>query len=103
MTIASRTPEGSPIDCPVCGQAVCVELSPPLGDAPCPACGTLLWFVVTDQQTRLIDPTSDLVSQLLVDRFGITLDMLRTRRMKDLPIDSLDLVELVMELEDALG
>ncbi|MDB5348752.1 MAG: phosphopantetheine-binding protein [Schlesneria sp.] len=103
MTIASRTPEGSPQDCPICGQAVCVEPSLPFGDAPCPACGTLLWFVVTDQETRWLNPTSDTLSQLLLDRFGITLDMLRTRSIKNLPIDSLDLVELVMELEDAAG
>lgn len=101
MTISSRTPEGVPQDCPVCGHTICIEVSLPFGDAPCPACGTLLWFFVNDQQTRWVDPTSNTASQFLFERFDITLAMLRTRRMKDLPIDSLDLVELVMELEDA--
>lgn len=45
--IASRTPEGQPNTCPVCGQYVQIEPSLPAGDAPCPYCGCLLWFVVT--------------------------------------------------------
>jgi hypothetical protein len=45
MTIASRTPEGEPARCPVCGHAAAVEPSEfPTRDAPCPACGCLLWF-----------------------------------------------------------
>lgn len=103
MTIASRTPEGFPEHCPVCAQAICVEPSLPFGDAPCPNCGTLLWFVVADQQTRWLNPMSDTLSQLLHERFGITSDMLQANSIKSLPLDSLDLVELVMELEDAAG
>ncbi len=30
--------------CPICGHQVCLEPSRPPGDAPCPHCGTLLWF-----------------------------------------------------------
>jgi hypothetical protein len=48
MEIASRTPEGLPNRCPVCGNDVKIEPSTPGGDAPCPHCGTLLWFVSTD-------------------------------------------------------
>lgn len=44
MEIASRTPEGVPNRCPVCGNEVKIEPSTPAGDAPCPHCGTLLWF-----------------------------------------------------------
>lgn len=44
MTISSRTPEGSPNCCPVCGAHVAIEPSWPTNDAPCPACGCLLWF-----------------------------------------------------------
>src|SRR6516225_4550844 len=45
MTISSRTPEGMPNRCPVCGAAVRLEPSNPPGDGPCPQCGHLLWFV----------------------------------------------------------
>ena len=45
MTVSSRTPEGAPNHCPVCGNSVRIEPSIPPGDAPCPNCGSLLWFV----------------------------------------------------------
>src|SRR5215469_14441842 len=48
MNIASRTPEGQPNVCPVCGKYVQIEPSSPADDAPCPHCGSLLWFVATD-------------------------------------------------------
>ena len=45
MEPASRTPEGRPNECPVCGKRVCIEPSLfPTQDAPCPNCGHLLWF-----------------------------------------------------------
>ncbi|MGA2031540.1 MAG: hypothetical protein ABSG68_04735 [Thermoguttaceae bacterium] len=44
MEPSSRTPEGWPNRCPVCGKDVCIEPSTPPGDAPCPHCGHLLWF-----------------------------------------------------------
>ncbi|WP_442511271.1 STAS domain-containing protein [Novipirellula sp. SH528] len=44
MIISSRTPEGAPNRCPVCGAEIQVEPSRPPGDAPCPNCGQLLWF-----------------------------------------------------------
>ena len=42
MTISSRTREGYPNRCPVCGQEVTIEPSRPSGDSPCPNCGHLL-------------------------------------------------------------
>jgi hypothetical protein len=44
MRPSSRTPEGEPNRCPVCGNRLCLEPSVPPGDAPCPFCGVLLWF-----------------------------------------------------------
>ena len=44
MTSSSRTPEGAPNRCPVCGNSIRIEPSIPPGDAPCPRCGSLLWF-----------------------------------------------------------
>src|SRR5262245_283467 len=44
MNIASRTPEGDPNRCPVCGNRLRLEPSQPPGDAPCPSCGSLVWF-----------------------------------------------------------
>ena len=47
MKPSSRTPEGEPNRCPVCGHDVSVEPSLPPGDATCPFCGNLLWFPMT--------------------------------------------------------
>ena len=44
MRPSSRTPEGEPNRCPVCGKGFVLEPSIPPGDAPCPNCGSLVWF-----------------------------------------------------------
>lgn len=42
---SSRTPEGEPNRCPVCRQEVRIDPSHgPTQDAPCPHCGSLMWF-----------------------------------------------------------
>lgn len=47
MNISSRTPDGQFNHCPVCRQEICITPSEPTGDAPCPHCGVLLWFLDT--------------------------------------------------------
>jgi len=47
MNISSRTPEGMPNRCIICGKPVHLSPSKPTGEAPCPRCGVLLWFVET--------------------------------------------------------
>ena len=44
MKPSSRTPEGEPNRCPVCGHRVIIEPSEGTFDATCPYCGCLLWF-----------------------------------------------------------
>jgi acyl carrier protein len=105
-TISSRTPEGTPNRCPLCGASVCIEPSSPPGDAPCPACGTLLWFVkrpsgiwyyeageVAAVRERFL---RSLCENLGVNREGVT----DATSFRDLGADSLDVVELVMGLEE---
>ncbi len=75
MTISSRTPEGVPNRCPVCDHDFRMEPSLPSGDAPCPACGSLVWFGDTREiALPFIDPEKEL--------------------------DSLEMVEVMMSLED---
>lgn len=58
MIISSRTPEGQPNQCPVCGSRLAIEPSDPAGDAPCPRCGHLLWFAWEDLgDVQVIRPT----------------------------------------------
>jgi rubrerythrin len=53
MVISTRTPEGQPNYCPVCGKIVVMEPSQPFGDAPCPHCGCLLRFEPLDVGIRV--------------------------------------------------
>jgi len=74
MIPASRTPEGDPNRCPICGSAIRIDPSRPTDDAPCPNCGHLLWFVDAG------DPESDaLIASFLEsgDRGSETIDQVR--------------------------
>ena len=51
---SSRTPEGEDNRCIVCGHDVRIDPTRPPGDAPCPNCGTLLWFAEIPQDTPQI-------------------------------------------------
>ena len=107
MIISSRTPEGEPNHCPICGKDVCIDPSPFFGDATCPNCGSLLWFLKMPGEHVVFERTLSgsirervielLAKQLGVDRERITAD---TSFVNDLGADSLDMVELVMELEE---
>jgi hypothetical protein len=64
MTISTRTPEGWPAKCPICGHEICVDPSQPAGDAPCPRCGSLVWTApngperATDKGAASLPPRS---------------------------------------------
>jgi acyl carrier protein len=103
-TISSRTPEGVPNHCPICGKSVCIEPSHPPGDAPCPNCGTLLWFVNTSTgirfyESKAIAPLRERILRAVSKSLGVGTSLVPN----DLGGDSLDIVELVMELEDEFG
>lgn len=85
MTISTRTPEGDPHRCAICGGRVFTAASEPLGDSVCPRCGALL--------IRFHENYTD---QRGIDRKRVTADT----TLKELGADSLDTVELVMQLEE---
>src|SRR5436305_5369278 len=69
MVISSRTPEGTPNRCPVCGSHLRIEPSDPAGDAPCPRCGHLLWFAWEDLgDVQVIRPTGSRLDAESLDR-----------------------------------
>src|SRR5579885_2489359 len=109
MRISSRTPEGAPNRCPVCGGDVRIEPSVPFGDAPCPKCGTLLWFVGFTNETRLFfeyeaaEEIRERVIEVLAGHLGVSRQQLESDPALLEKMDSLDLVELVMELEEEFG
>ena len=121
MNISSRTPEGEPNHCPVCGSEVRTEPSRPLGDAPCPVCGTLLWFKQAAGEFKQaavetwfyeaakLGPIFEALRDVLATYLGMPAAEIRLttplRRASDpfaaeVGIDSLDLVELTMEIEE---
>jgi acyl carrier protein len=89
MTVSSRTPEGFPSQCPLCGASTNIEFSDPAGDAPCPNCGCLLWtsaqFVETATKWHW-EVHGTAPAELTADT-----------RFTEWDLDSLDLVELVLE------
>lgn len=92
MTPASRTPEGFPSRCVVCGAENEIDYSLFGGDAPCPNCGHLL---IRSAQ----------LAERLRTRITAQLGLSETKqvdaiRLDDLGADSLDLVEIIMELEE---
>ena len=92
VTVSSRTPEGFPSKCPLCGASTNLEFSEPSGDALCPNCGHLLWF-----SAKLLSH----FQSLLAEARGVTLDHITADTHLAHPdADSLDMVELVMEFEE---
>ncbi len=105
--ISSRTPEGNDNHCPLCGADVRIEPSLPSGDAPCPNCGSLLWFYAGSESARLyersaIESLRDRLRAIIARQLGVDIERVTeaSRLVHDLGADSLDLVELVMELDE---
>ena len=84
MAGAPESSEGLGVRCPLCGQAALLELCDPSGVALCPRCGLLLRWL----QGRLTFLSGTLDAIELGASFA------------DLGMDSLDIVELVVELEE---
>jgi acyl carrier protein len=107
MTISSRTPEGEPTTCPLCLANVIVEPSVVIGDATCPRCGQLLWFIQTADTTRLFDsqqsnPMKERVIEVIASQLGVDREQIANNPalLNDIGADSVDVFELVMELEE---
>jgi DNA-directed RNA polymerase subunit RPC12/RpoP len=68
--ISSRTPEGDPNQCPICGHRVRLEPSIETRDAPCPNCGHLLWFGIAATDDQKTVSMRLLVLRIGFKRFG---------------------------------
>jgi acyl carrier protein len=88
MTISTRTPEGLPFGCPICGRSAMIEPSMGTGDAVCPSCGHLIWWFRNQIASRTRMEPKIVAIELRFDESGL---------------DSLDIVELIMELEGEFG
>jgi len=84
----------------MCGADVALPSSDPLGDAPCPNCGTLLWPLPSGVGACAlpadeIPPEKRQQLRDLIARYAEAADSGE--------LDSLDRAELAIELEDLLG
>lgn len=95
MTISSRTPEGKPSRCPLCGGETNIDYSVLGQDATCPKCGCLISL-----SAQLLDEFQNLCERLPGKEPGC-IDP--SRRFDTLTVDSLAAVEWVMQLEEAFG
>ena len=119
MTVSSRTPEGRPNRCPICGKTLVIEPSGIVGDAPCPHCGSLLFFLALGKSAVYFphdSPAREQVEEILAEQLGVSkaqVEELRATAAADkapsgiygmatdeLGADSLDMVELFMTLEE---
>ncbi|HUT93197.1 MAG TPA: phosphopantetheine-binding protein [Thermoguttaceae bacterium] len=104
MVISSRTPEGTPNRCPICGADVKIEPSVLFGDAPCPHCGHLLWFTNVPEPRLFEHEEAPGLRRRLCERLaeilGVSADAIQGDPTFARRLDSLDVVELVMEFEE---
>ena len=110
MAIFSRRPERAPGHCPACDSPVPVEGSQPYGHTACPQCGTLLWFRQDRAGAWLHDAQKAAairkkVQEIVGSNLGVEPERLTDASLfiQDVGADTLDVVELLMELEEGFG
>ena len=100
-----RTPEGVPSQRPRCATVICLEPTGSLGEATCPYCRGRLWFVQVFPH-RLYYPDQE-VSPAKREKIAAIVDKWTAKtRQGTLTVDDLDsmeIVEIVMEMEKTLG
>src|SRR5262245_10267541 len=112
MTISSRTPEGTPNRCPVCGKDARPEpLSPPLfGEVRCSRCGCLLWFVRVQSAIRFwenekAESVRERVIEIVAENLGVDKEQVRLDPSLEFlgwVLDELDFADLELEIEAGL-
>jgi len=107
VSISSRTPEGEWAHCPVCRTKIIVEPSILFGDVVCLKCGRIVWFIQFSNEVKIFEPETKLpvnrrFLNALARRLCVTPDAIEDnpQLLRSLNLDSLDHVELTMEMEE---
>jgi len=86
---------------------VCIEPSLVCGDAPCPNCGCLLWFLNLSNRSFFLehgesDDLRERAVRCIADQLGVSLNELTpdTELANKFEADSLDMVEFVMAFDE---
>jgi len=99
-----------PNRCPLCEGEVRIESSTLFGDMQCPHCGKKLWYLAAANEARFFDyETSDEMREKTYSFVAERLEVDRERIqhnpkiLDEVEIDSLEALELLMDLEEELG
>ena len=93
---ATRTPEGNPLYCLICGNEHLVLISSPPGDSVCPSCGSHSWLDARDTREKQVDTLGRL------DSVGRKKIQLEVRMLVDLLRTSSDKSEMARHLTNGL-
>jgi acyl carrier protein len=102
-----RTPEGVPSQCPRCDAVICLEPTGSFGETTCPYCRGSLWFVqvlpfVLYYPSEEVSAAKREKIAAVVKRWAaVAIGQPGLLAVSDL--DSIELVEFVLELEKLLG
>ena len=103
-------PSVQPNQCPQCKGEVRIEASSLFGDMPCPHCDTKLWYLAAANEARFFDyETSaemrDKTYSFVAERLELERDRVEAnpKFLDELDIDSLEALEMLMDLEEELG
>ncbi len=96
-TISSNTDDGHSAACPSCGSVFLIAATSQRGDAPCPVCGRLVWYLAFP--TRVFCFKSLVEVERLIEqiRDGSVHD--RSQPWNEAAIDSIELAEWLVALE----
>ena len=101
MVIASRGMEGGRPLCPFCKAPLRVKPFGLAGAVACPECRCRLWFFRLGNELRFYDPGS--VRDPKREQIEEMLTWIQESPWNTTGMDSLDIVEFIMELEERFG
>ena len=91
-------------NCPICDAEVGLDPTKKFGEETCSNCGEVVWLVRFSHGMMAFKPAERVRQRspqaVLAEYLGVDESKLENQAELDLGIDSLDFVELVMELEE---
>ena len=100
----SHTTDTEAGNCPICDAEIGLDPTKKFGEARCTSCGEVIWLIRFSHGVMAFKPAERVRQRspqaVLAEYLGIDESKFENQAELDLGIDSLDFVELVMELEE---
>ena len=104
------TPAYRSNSCPHCENELAAEANTLFGDTQCPACDKKLWYLSAANEARFFDyemsaDHRNTTYSFVAERFEVDVSRLQDnpKILDELDIDSLEALEMLMDLEEELG